>query len=273
MPLPVLHSRGEVRAEDLLRFFHRTELHYTRHLGEEVALDVGTGFFSRELSEFHLANRVLDAALPDGVLPAEAVAAVDAAFGEQGLTCRQWVLNPAAQHARTAPLAAHLVAAGWRIEAADVYCLSGAPAGAVRQMPGVTIIPARASFRHARQLAEEMAASRGEPHAADAAMLHLDDPHWDALLAIRDGVAVGYVGVLAVGDVGRIEQVYVAMAQRRRGIGRAIMTRAMEVCARSQFRHVLLAVAQDNVAAQRLYTQLGFRNVGRMITYQRPCPG
>jgi ribosomal protein S18 acetylase RimI-like enzyme len=269
MPLPVLHSRGEVRAEDLVRLYHRTELHYTRHLAEELVLDIGTAFYNCELPGIWLANRVLDAALPDGMLPAEAVSAVDTAFAEQGVPCSQWLLNPAAPVARTAPLAEYLVATGWAVESADILCLTGTPSGLVRQAPGLTIIPARASFRHTRQVAEESAARWGEPQVADAHMLHLDDPHWDALLAIKDGTAVGYAGVLAVGDLGRIDQVFVATDHRRQGIGRTLMSRAMEICVRSQFRQVMLAVAPDNIAAQALYGQLGFRKIGQLVAYQR----
>ena len=269
MPLPVLHARGEVRADDLVRLYHRTELHYTRHLGEELALEVGTAFFSRELSGVRLANRVLDAALPDRMPPGEAISLVDAAFAERGVRCNQWVMNPAAPAARTAPLAQYLAATGWMTDPADILCLAGAPARLVRETPGLTIIPARASFRHVRHLAEEWAARWGEPQVADAAMLHLDDPHWDALLAMKDGAAVGYAGVLSVGDLGRIDQVYVAAGYRRQGIGRTIMSRAMEVCVRSQFRHVMLGVAPDNAPAQALYGQLGFRKIGQIVTYTR----
>ena len=108
--------------------------------------------------------------------------------------------------------------------------LAGTPSGPVREVAGLTVIPARASFRHARELARERAAEWDEhPQLIEAAMLHLDDPHYDAMLGLRDGPAVGFAGVLAVGDVGRIDQVFVSEKFRRRGIGRTMMSRAMEV--------------------------------------------
>jgi ribosomal protein S18 acetylase RimI-like enzyme len=270
MPLPVLHTHGEVGTEDLVRLYHRTELHFARHLGEELALDVGTAIANRDLPNVCLANRVLEAALPDGTSPEQAVAAVDEAFSRQGARCRQWVMNPAATPARTAPLVRYLISAGCSVEAKDILCLAGAASWAAGEAPRLTIIPARASFRHARQLADESARWDGEPQLADAAMLHLDDPHWDALLAMRDGAAVGYAGVLAVGDIGRIDQVYVAQGCRHQGIGRTILGRALEVCARSRFRHVMLAVAPENEPAQALSRQVGFRKIGQMAAYQRP---
>src|SRR5438067_1819420 len=83
-------------------------------------------------------------------------------------------------------------------------------------------------------------------HLVEAAMAHLDDPHYDALLALKDGQAVAKVGVLAVGEIGRIEPMFVAESSRRQGIGRAMMLRALEICARSLFKHVFLSCMPDN---------------------------
>src|SRR5258706_537062 len=91
----------------------------------------------------------------------------------------------------------------------------------------------RTELHWTRPLGEEAAERWNEPQVAEAHMLQLDDPHWDALLALRDGRPVGGVGVLSVGDVGRIDEVFVSEPARRRGIGRTLMSRALEICARS----------------------------------------
>jgi hypothetical protein len=41
--------------------------------------------------------------------------------------------------------------------------------------------------------------TRWTEHVAEATMLHLDDPRWDALLSLHDGVPGAYAGVLAAG--------------------------------------------------------------------------
>ena len=242
MPLPILQTSSRPSDADLVRLFHRTELHWARHLGEEAQLDVGTAIANADLPNVYNANRVLDASLPEGTAPGDAVREAEAHFGELGVRCHQWVMNPAVPASRTAPLAEHLLAAGWRAEPADILYLGTAPAAPIREVPGLTIIPARASYRHARLLAEERAEPWGEPQLADAAMLHLDDPHWDALLALKDGRPVGGAGVLAVGDLGRVDQVFVSEPFRRSGVGRTLMSRALEICARSLFKHVMLSV-------------------------------
>lgn len=270
MPLPILQTTHDPAPGDLIRLFHRTELHWCRHLGEEAALDAGVGISNPDLPKVWNANRVLDAAVPEGTSPAEAVREVDEHFAAVGVRCAQYTMNPSAPAALTSPLADHLLAAGWRVMTDDVLYLAGAPGGVVREAGGLTIIPGRASYRHSRALADEVAAAFNEPQVAEAAMLHLDDPHYDALIALKDGEAVGRVGVLAVGDVGRVEHVYVTQSWRRRGAGRTLMGRALEICARSLFRHVMLSVDPDNAPAQSLYAQLGFRKIGAIVSYLAP---
>lgn len=275
MPLPILQGRHAATTDDLVRLFHRSELHWARHLGEEASLDVGTAIVNASLAGVWEANRVLDAALPDGTPPADALAEADAHYAAAGARCAQWTMNPSAPPGRTAPLVEHLLAAGWHAHRADILHLVGLTEAAAAAddegaPPGPTIIPARASFRHARALAEAAAARWGQPQLAEARMLHLDDPHWDALLALRDGDAVAGAGVLAVGDIGRIDGVFVAEPYRRLGIGRTMMRRALDVCARSLFKHVMLCVEAGNGPAIALYGQLGFRKIGQIVSYRAP---
>jgi ribosomal protein S18 acetylase RimI-like enzyme len=143
------------------------------------------------------------------------------------------------------------------------------PREKVVEVADLKIIPARASYRHSQTLAEEASRRWNEPQLVDAAMLHLDDPHWDAMIALKDGRAVARVGVLAVGDIGRIDHVFVSEPFRGQGIGRTMMSRALEICARSLFKHVFLSVAPDNSRAIDLYQRLGFEKIGAIEEYHR----
>ena len=62
MPLPVLQGIAARSNDDLVRLFHRTELHWSRHLGEEAPLDAGVAISNPDLPKVWNANRVLDAA-------------------------------------------------------------------------------------------------------------------------------------------------------------------------------------------------------------------
>ena len=268
MPLPILNDPTDPTPDNLVRLYHRAVLHFTRHLGEETALDAGTAFTNPDLPDVDDANTLLDAKVPEGSKSGEVLREVEDHYRAAGVRCRSIVPNPSAPAALTEPLVEHLLAAGWTRHAADIYHRAGPPPRPPGSAAGLTVIPARASFRHAQALAEQGAAEAGNPRLAAAALAHLDDPHWDALLALRDGAAVATVGVLAVGDLGAIDGLYVAAPFRRQGVGRSMLDRAMEICARSLFKHVMLSVPPGNTPAARLYESFGFRVVGQVASYR-----
>ncbi|HEY8668120.1 MAG TPA: GNAT family N-acetyltransferase [Tepidisphaeraceae bacterium] len=274
MSLPILNIPHQPSREDLIRFFHRTELHWVRHLAEETALESGTAFANPAFPGVHDANNLRDAVLPEGWSGHQAMDEVDAFYAAQGTRCAYWVMNPSAPAEQTAPLAEHLLQRHFTTDIAEIMRLARTPYAArapATEVPGLKIIPARSSFRHARQLAEGSAQRWNCPELADATMLHLDDPHWDALIALKDGQAIAHVGVLAVGDIGRIENLWVAPEMRGLGIGRTMMGRALEICARSLFHHVFLNVLPGNSAAIALYQHMGFDKIGEITYYRSPA--
>jgi GNAT superfamily N-acetyltransferase len=271
MPLPILQPHGQPTRQDLIRLFHQTESRWTQHLAEETLLDVGTGFSNPQLPDVYDANNIRDVALPDEMSVEAAVAQVDAHYAAQGTPCAYWTFNPSAPADRTRPLADHLLALNYSAHTNDIMVLARDLASQAPSPSDLRIIPARASFRHVRQLFEEETRRRGRPiQIVDAAMLHLDDSHWDALLALKDGVPVAYVGVLSVGEIGKIEHMLVAEPYRGQGIGTTMMGRAIEICARSLFRHVMLAVRPTNAVAIALYRKLGFARLSEVTGYFAP---
>ena len=270
MPLPILSSGNRSTPADLLRLYLKTELDWSRQVATEVTLEVGTALSNPELADVYHANCIFDSALPEGVSGSQAIEVGQSHFREAHSRCWRWLMNPSADPRQTQPLIDQLLALGHARQLADVLYLAGKPSGPIHDSAGLQIIPARASFRHAAQLIEEAEAADAwrTPQLSAAMMLHLDDPQTDALLALRNGVAVAYVAVLAVGELGLVAQLYVSPNSRRQGIGRTMMGRALEICARSLFRHVFLNVAHDNHAARALYEWLGFRKIGECVEYQ-----
>ncbi len=270
MPLPILNSRHEPSHSDLIRLFHKTDNLWSEQIAEAESLDVGTAFTNPQLSDVFDANNIRDVALPDELSAQEAVAQVEAHYAAKNTKCHYWTFNTSAPAPRTQPLADLLVSNGHKIFSNDVMALRQAVGRSMPSIEGLKIIPARASFRHTRQLLEESAARYKTPQLADADLLHLDDPHWDALLALQDGQPVAYIGVLAAGEIGRIDNVYVAKSQRRQGIGSLMLSRVLEICSRSLFKHVLLSVNPKNSAAIELYQKFGFQKIGQSTGYFRP---
>ena len=97
-------------------------------------------------------------------------------------------------------------------------------------------------------------------------------PEW-SLLARMEGVPVGFVNA----DVdltsnppgGYISQIGVVPAQRRRGIGSALLVETIRRMQAESAHTALLAVHLNNPGAIRAYTALGFETVGRRARYER----
>jgi ribosomal protein S18 acetylase RimI-like enzyme len=270
MSLPILSAAQSALPEDLIRFFHRVELHWTRHLAEETVLDAGTAFTNPELPNVYIANRMFDVSLPEIMTPQQALDEVNEHFVKHGTRCWSWAMAPTSDPTRRREMIDHLLSIGYTAGGFDILHLAQQPRAAIQEVGGLTIIPARASYKHYRMLAEEWAAEYQTPDFADAVMLSLDDPHVDALLAMKDGKPAAYVAVQSVGEMGGIQELFVTAPFRGQGIGRTMMSRAMEICARSLFKHVFVGVHADNPAAVALYTRFGFRKVGQFTYYRSP---
>lgn len=72
-------------------------------------------------------------------------------------------------------------------------------------------------------------------------------------------------------DQGEILNLGVALAARRRGIGRALVRTLLEEFVRRGVVSAFLEVRESNFPAQQLYESFGFTEVGRRPRYyQRP---
>ena len=80
---------------------------------------------------------------------------------------------------------------------------------------------------------------------------------------------LGYVVALVVAPDAEIADLAIAPSARRRGIGRALLTRSLDELAALAVRQVHLEVRESNVAARTLYESTGFRPVGRRRGYYR----
>jgi ribosomal protein S18 acetylase RimI-like enzyme len=272
MSLPILKTSTAATPETLLRHFHRFQAKWSEHFSARTPLDFGTAWSSSEFNRVYIANRMLEVALPPQISPQQAFDQANEHFASQGSTCWKWTMNVSSPPEQTEPMEKFLLEKNYRRETSDLMSLTrvslpAASAGA----ENLRIIPARSSFRHARAIYDEQTAHWNTPQLAEAKMLHLDDPHYDALIALKDGLAIAHVGVFSMGEVGFIEDFYVSPTFRRHGIGTIMMCRAMEICARSLFKHVLLRVLLDNDIAIALYKKFGFAKIGEFIEFQNPA--
>jgi [ribosomal protein S18]-alanine N-acetyltransferase len=95
----------------------------------------------------------------------------------------------------------------------------------------------------------------------------LDQPESFLRIASVSDEAAGYVGWRLVADEAEIFTLGVRPAWRRRGLGRLLVTDAVEGAARARAVMIHLEVAEGNGAARACYHMLGFVECGRRRRY------
>ena len=96
--------------------------------------------------------------------------------------------------------------------------------------------------------------------------LRLADPRRvdQALLTEVDGRAVGFAGLRVVPCVfykepyAELTELYVQLDHRRRGVGRMLAEKALELARQAGAGHMLMLVGRDNQTAGLFYKSLGF---------------
>lgn len=87
------------------------------------------------------------------------------------------------------------------------------------------------------------------------------------LVAEAEGRVVGYAACWAVLDQGELGNIAVDPAFRRRGIARSLLNAVLDDMRSRGVRSLFLEVRVTNTAAQRLYDEYGFHEVGHRPDY------
>ena len=86
--------------------------------------------------------------------------------------------------------------------------------------------------------------------------LDLDTSHF--VVAVVDGIAVGYMGLQIFSGEGYVTNVAVLPEYRGQGIAQALIKEQMK----NDMSFITLEVRESNAPANNLYTKMGFVNVG-----------
>ena len=86
-------------------------------------------------------------------------------------------------------------------------------------------------------------------------------------VARRENTVVGYIVFTVLHEEAQILNLAVPAAYRRQGIGRYLLASALETIRASDGHEVFLEVAVNNLPAQYLYRQFGFRICGIRKNY------
>jgi [ribosomal protein S18]-alanine N-acetyltransferase len=110
-----------------------------------------------------------------------------------------------------------------------------------------------------------------EPWTQDSFLDELLKPHSSLLVArVSSGageIVAGFICFWLVADEVQILNIAVHQSYRRLGIGRALLHHCLNCGAEKRSRIAVLEVRSSNLAAQHLYSSLGFRVVGQRPDY------
>ncbi len=87
------------------------------------------------------------------------------------------------------------------------------------------------------------------------------------VVALVDGVIVGYAGLAAAGDQADVQTIAVLAEWRRTGVGGAMLAELLAEAARRGAVSVFLEVRADNPGAQAVYDRFGFERIGLRRRY------
>lgn len=86
-----------------------------------------------------------------------------------------------------------------------------------------------------------------------------------------DGVVSGYIGAHNILGEVYITNVAVSKAFRRKGIAETLIKTLVDFCEKEEMEFVTLEVRRSNEAAKKLYSKMGFKEVGeRKDFYENP---
>ena len=88
------------------------------------------------------------------------------------------------------------------------------------------------------------------------------------ILVIEDETGVqGFIAGLAVHEEWEIENLVVAVAARRRGLGARLLKAFVDLARQRGVEAIFLEVRESNIGARRLYERCSFRQTGRRKRY------
>jgi ribosomal protein S18 acetylase RimI-like enzyme len=267
MRLDVLGSTTTTDPQRVLALADQAYADYCAAGTTAEQIDLGLAVCSPQFDRVFDANRIFFARVPRGADAARLWDDAKRHYQERRTRLWRLMLARLAPTEETEPLIDVIRKEGWREIRFDIMRLTHATP---RDPSRYRILSARAAMSLYEPFAREAAATI-QPQLADASLARLDDPLYDALVAIEDGRVVARAALMTSGEVGLIEQVHVLQDYRGRGIGRAVVEASIDLCARAQFKHVVLTVDQTNDVAKNLYASLGFTKLGEEITFGDPA--
>ncbi|RKY99562.1 MAG: ribosomal-protein-alanine N-acetyltransferase [Candidatus Hydrothermota bacterium] len=113
-------------------------------------------------------------------------------------------------------------------------------------------------------------ASFKQPWKREFMEAELSNPSSIPLVVLKEGKVAGYVILWDMGESLHLANIAVKPELRRKGIGRALLKKAIAIAKKRNKKLLSLEVRRSNIAARKLYESEGFRVLRVIRGYYRP---
>ncbi len=268
MELPIAKQTYLPPAVAMARAMLRAEATLARTTCEVTELEGFTAYTDAPRREVRMTNWAGDVAC-DGS-PAELLDRIDAHFDAQGVRCWTLLSHDGAWSGAFLEAAAER---GYSTRERWVYLLDRYVAPPEERMSqSLQVIPTRAAYGQARELMRVAAGQYQGAEVTDALAAalvdRLDEARLESFMGRLSGHAVGMLNVLALGQVGVIDQVFTHPYHRRGGVASRLMDHAMGFCRRALFEQVILEADRQSPAS-RMVERIGFKPITPLVRLVR----
>jgi len=243
----------------------RTNQAFLELVSEKTTLDYGIAFASSQFSTVSECNQFREVWVESADEAAQAVEQANAHFAESNLTCDRWAL---AEDQKPETIEPALLAAGFRRDDRVAMGLNGWPAP-MEPSDQYRVLPARAMRAAYAEVCGKRASSAEGDARIEVDNERLDDYRLDAFVLMDGKEPVGICSLFQVGDIGRITDMFVVDAMRRKKAGTAMANHIIALARRLTVSVVCLEVRETNEQAIAFLKQCGFVEAGRLVEFVR----
>jgi ribosomal protein S18 acetylase RimI-like enzyme len=253
--------------DQVLSAVRRSGQFYFEQITDQHTLSSGIAHCSAEYPLLAECNHLREVILPQSGTLADFYDEVQAFYADRNLTCHRWV--PAAD-TPIEPLEAFLTRHGYvtRRKTCMVWAddIDLPTRDDVRILPGR---PMRQALRDLR-LTDDRFDQQVRAQLADSRLERMDDPTYDAFVAMQGKSPVASGVLIQVGDIARVENIFVGPSHRRQGIATHLMHDLLALARRLAMRITVLETESDNHPAIALYQRCGFTQAGSYVQFIAP---
>lgn len=263
-----MDSSSHPRSTEARAAVRRANQVYYEHFSERTPISCGVAYTCPQFPRLHDGNHLDEIVIPDEGSLERAWEEAEAFFAERGLTCYRW--TPAFDQPAE-PLEQFLVPRGYQVSR-DRVMIWQQDLDLPRR-PDVRMVQARAMRDAYRAVIENGDDYDPQTRAmlADVALERLDDPNYDAFVALRDGQPAGGGALMQVGDLASVEDVQVVPAHRRKGVATTMLSFLLAMSRRLSMRLTVVEWSDDNEPARALYERCGFASAGTYVAFVAPA--